>query len=233
MIVELKNICKDYDQGAQSLRVLHNIDLAIEKGDYAAIMGPSGSGKSTLMNILGFLDRPTEGTYLLDGVDYAEADDAALAAVRNRFIGFIFQSFHLLDHLSAWQNVALPLSFRHTPRAERREMAEQALERVGLADRMDFKPSQLSGGQKQRVAIARALCTHPALLLADEPTGALDSKSGLQILDLFDMLHQEGSTIIMITHEHGVAKRAEKMFHIIDGRIHEGLFSSGEGEELK
>lgn len=232
MIVELKDISKTYMQGGQEVPVLHHIDLSVEKGEYAAIMGPSGSGKSTLMNILGFLDRPTSGTYLLDGKNYAEADDAALAAVRNRFIGFVFQSFHLLDHMSAWQNVALPLSFRHTPRSERRELAEAALERVGLADRMDFYPRQLSGGQCQRVAIARALCTRPTLLLADEPTGALDSRSGLQILDLFDSLHAEGSTIIMITHEHGVAKRAERMLHIIDGRIHEGLFRS-DGEEIK
>ena len=219
MIVELKDLCKDYYQGEQVVPVLHNIDMQVQKGEYVAIMGPSGSGKTTLMNVLGYLDVQTSGQYLFDGQDYSGSSDEEMANLRNTAIGFIFQTFYLLKRKKAWENVALPLSFRDIPRKERREIASEALRRVGLEDRMDFYPGQLSGGQCQRVAIARAICTNPKLLLADEPTGALDSKSGAQIMDIFDLLHEEGASIIMITHEHGVARRAGRTLYIYDGRI--------------
>jgi putative ABC transport system ATP-binding protein len=194
----------------------------MHEGDYYAIMGPSGSGKSTLMNILGYLDTPTKGTYYFEDVDNSRASDTKMARIRNEKIGFVFQSFHLLQRRRAWENVALPLMYGDVPRRERRERAEQALLEVGLKDRMDFYPTQLSGGQCQRVAIARAICTRPKLLLADEPTGALDSKSGQQIMDIFDALHARGMSIIMITHEHAVAERAKRMMHIYDGVLSGG-----------
>ena len=236
MIVELKNLCKEYKTGAQPVQVLNNINMQVEEGEYIAIMGPSGSGKTTLMNVLGYLDVQTSGEYLLNGVDHSGASDEEMATIRNQYIGFVFQTFYLLDRQKAWENVALPLSFRGIPRNIRKEMAEDALEKMGLADRMDFYPRQLSGGQCQRVAIARAMCTKPKLLLADEPTGALDSKSGEQIMNIFDSLHSEGVTIIMITHETGVAKRAERVLHIRDGYLEEGIFHShafGEGGNIK
>ena len=178
------------------------------------------------LNILGYLDVPSSGVYLLDGVDNSAASDEEMARIRNESIGFVFQTFHLLPRQRAWENVALPLSFRGVPRKDRRELAAEALDRVGLLDRLDFYPDQLSGGQCQRVAIARAICTSPKLLLADEPTGALDSKSGLQIMEIFDGLHDEGATIIMITHEMGVAKRAGRVMHIRDGMLTDGVFSA-------
>ncbi len=226
MIVELKNLCKSYDTGAQIVPVLHDINMQIDEGEYIAIMGPSGSGKTTLMNILGYLDVQSSGEYLFDGTDHSHATDEEMAVIRNEKIGFVFQTFYLLERLRAWENVALPLSFRGVPRRERKEMAEAALEKMGLSDRKDFYPNQLSGGQCQRVAIARAMCTGPKLLLADEPTGALDSKSGEQIMAVFDNLHREGVTIVVITHETSVAKRAERIMHISDGYLRDGIFSA-------
>ena len=184
-------------------------------------MGPSGSGKSTLMNILGYLDVPTSGTYLFDGEDNSKASDQKMAMVRNKKIGFVFQSFHLLQRRRAWENVALPLMYGDVPRTERKTRAEEALKRVGLEERMGFYPTQLSGGQCQRVAIARAICTKPLLLLADEPTGALDSRSGQQVMDIFDELSREGISIIMITHERAVAQRAQRILYIYDGILTE------------
>ena len=217
MIVELKSVYKEYTQGKMVVPVLKDINLQMEKGEYRAIMGPSGSGKTTLMNILGCLDVPTKGEYLLEERDHTHLSDAEMAEARNRSIGFVFQTFNLLPRQKAWQNVALPLTYSGISRKMRRDVAAEALRKVGLEDRMDFMPTQLSGGQCQRVAIARAICTSPKLLLADEPTGALDSKSGQQVMDIFDELHRGGATIVMITHEADVAKRAQKIMHIFDG----------------
>ncbi|MDO4543105.1 MAG: ABC transporter ATP-binding protein [Clostridia bacterium] len=219
MIAELKNIEKEYRQGGQPVPVLHEINLNVHENDYLAIMGPSGSGKSTLMNILGYLDAPTSGEYLFEGKNNANASDAKMALIRNSKIGFVFQTFHLMQRRRAWENVALPLLYGDVKKSERKARAEEALRLVGLEDRMNFYPTQLSGGQCQRVAIARAICTRPALLLADEPTGALDSKSGQQIMDIFDTLHDSGMTIVMITHEAAVAERAEEIMYIYDGRL--------------
>ena len=220
-IIELDHIEKTYGSGNSLVPVLHDVNMQVRQGEYIAIMGPSGSGKSTLMNILGYLDTPTGGVYRFDGEDNRNASDARMATIRNEKIGFVFQSFHLLQRRRAWENVALPLMYRNVRRNVRREMAEEALGSVGLSDRVDFYPSQLSGGQCQRVAIARAICGHPKLLLADEPTGALDSKAGQQIMDIFDALHREGITIVMITHERAVAERARRILHIYDGWLRE------------
>ncbi len=217
MLIRLEHIEKTYGTPEHPVPVLHDVNFTMEEGAYYAIMGPSGSGKSTLMNILGYLDTPTSGTYYFEDVDNSRASDVKMARIRNEKIGFVFQSFHLLQRRRAWENVALPLMYGNVPKRERRERAEQALCEVGLKDRMDFYPTQLSGGQCQRVAIARAICTQPKLLLADEPTGALDSRSGQQIMDIFDELHERGMSIIMITHEHAVAERASRMLHIYDG----------------
>ena len=219
MIVELKNICKSYQQGKEPVPVLHNINLSIEKGDYISIMGPSGSGKTTLMNIIGYLDVPTSGSYLLNGVDNTASGDDALASIRNKYIGFVFQSFYLLPKLDALDNVALPLLYADVPVKERRERAKEALERVGLAERIHFMPNQLSGGQCQRVAIARAIVGNPELLLADEPTGALDSAAGRQVMEIFQSLNKSGVTIITITHEQSIADCANKIYRIFDGKI--------------
>ena len=218
-IVELKDICKDYYQGKEPVRVLKNVDLTVEKGEYLAIMGPSGSGKTTLMNLIGCLDVPTSGTYLLDGNNLQDLSDNALADIRNKHIGFVFQSFHLLPKMDALDNVALPLLYAGVPLKERRARAEEALKAVGLEERIHFLPNQLSGGQCQRVAIARAMVGKPDLLLADEPTGALDSKSGEQIMDIFRQLSTEGMTIIMITHEQAIADCADKCYYIRDGEL--------------
>ena len=218
-ILKLTDICKDYLQGKQTVRVLKNINLTVEQGDYLAIMGPSGSGKSTLMNIIGCLDVPTSGTYELNGKDLHNSSDNALADIRNKYIGFVFQSFYLMPKLDAVDNVALPLLYAGVPLKERRERAIQALNAVGLGDRIHFRPNQLSGGQRQRVAIARAIVTKPTLLLADEPTGALDSKAGDQIMEIFRSLSKEGMTIIMITHDPHIAQRAKKVYHILDGEL--------------
>ena len=218
-ILELKDICKDYQQGREPVRVLKNINLTVEKGDYLAIMGPSGSGKTTLMNIIGCLDVPTSGSYVLEGRDLKDLSDDDLAEVRNKHIGFVFQSFHLLPKMDALDNVALPLLYADVPLKERRARAEEALKAVGLGERIHFLPNQLSGGQCQRVAIARAIVGNPELLLADEPTGALDTKAGNQIMEIFRRLSGEGMTIIMITHEPSIAACADKTFRILDGEL--------------
>ena len=218
-ILELKDICKDYQQGREPVRVLKNINLTVEKGDYLAIMGPSGSGKTTLMNIIGCLDVPTSGSYILEGRDLKDLSDDDLAEVRNKHIGFVFQSFHLLPKMEALDNVALPLLYADVPLKERRARAEEALKAVGLGERIHFLPNQLSGGQCQRVAIARAIVGNPQLLLADEPTGALDTKAGHQIMEIFRRLSGEGMTIIMITHEPSIAACADKTYRILDGEL--------------
>ena len=221
-ILKLTDICKDYQQGKEPVRVLKNICLTVEKGDYLAIMGPSGSGKTTLMNIIGCLDVPTSGTYELDGKNLKDLSDDDLADIRNRHIGFVFQHFHLLPKMTALDNVALPLLYADIPLKERRERAADALRSVGLEERMDFYPNQLSGGQCQRVAIARAMVGKPDLLLADEPTGALDTKSGNQIMEIFRQLSSEGMTIVMITHEPSIADCADKTYRILDGELFTG-----------
>ena len=219
-LIEIKNITKRYEMGDNVVMALQDVSLTIEKGEYLSIMGPSGSGKSTFMNILGCLDTPSTGEYRFRGVDVSSLDDDALSAMRNREIGFVFQNFNLLPKLDAVQNVELPLAYAGVTATERRERAVRALERVKLADRMFHKPSELSGGQRQRVAIARALVTNPGILLADEPTGALDSKTGIEIMRLFDELHREGNTIILITHEQEIANYAIRNVYIKDGTIH-------------
>ena len=222
MILELRDICKDYMRGKMVVPVLKDIDLTVSEGEYIAIMGPSGSGKTTLMNLIGCLDRPTSGTRILRGEDLAGMDDNRMADLRNREIGFVFQNAELLPGLSAVENVALPLVYRGIKKTQRREMAKAMLERVGLGDRLEFKPNQLSGGQCQRVAIARAMVGSPSLLLADEPTGALDTQSGQQVMELFRQLNEEGVTIIMITHAPEVACCAKKTYLIRDGQIQIG-----------
>ena len=219
MLIELKGIEKVYEMGAEDVRALRGVDLDIERGEYAAIMGPSGSGKSTLMNIVGCLDTPSAGTYRLNGTDVSEMNANELADVRNQQIGFVFQTFNLLARSSAFHNVELPLVYAGTRRGERRDRTEAALERVGLADRMDHRPAELSGGQRQRVAIARALVNEPSLLLADEPTGNLDSRTGEEIMGLFDHLHAEGNTVILVTHEQHVAGHARRRIAILDGLV--------------
>ena len=219
-ILKLTDICKDYVQGKEPVRVLKNVNLTMERGDYLAIMGPSGSGKTTLMNLIGCLDVPTSGSYLLGDREITKCSGKELAVVRNKEIGFVFQSFHLLPKLTALDNVALPLLYGGVKKEERRERARAALETVGLSDRVDHRPDQLSGGQCQRVAIARAIVGNPKLLLADEPTGALDSASGAAVMELFQQLHDGGSTIIMITHDLGVvASMCEKIAVMYAGHI--------------
>ena len=222
MILNLQNIYKDYQQEKLVVPVLKDVSLTVEEGEYVAIMGPTGSGKTTLMNIIGCLDRPTSGTYELAGENVLKLKDRELSDLRLKSIGFVFQSFQLMPRESAVENVALPLSYAGVRKKERRSRATKALERVGLGDRVNFRPTQLSGGQKQRVAIARAMVNHPKILLADEPTGALDSKSGEQIMELFDSLNEEGVTIVMITHDPKIAAKAKRIVRIIDGEIYEG-----------
>ena len=222
MILNLQNIYKDYQQEKLVVPVLKDVSLTVEEGEYVAIMGPSSSGKTTLMNIIGCLDRPTSGTYELAGENVLKLKDRELSDLRLKSIGFVFQSFQLMPRESAVENVALPLSYAGVRKKERRDRATKALERVGLGDRVNFRPTQLSGGQKQRVAIARAMVNHPKILLADEPTGALDSKSGEQIMELFDSLNEEGVTIVMITHDPKIAAKAKRIIRIIDGEIYEG-----------
>lgn len=224
MILQMRDICKDYPMGKTVTRVLKNVNLDVSEGDYLAIMGPSGSGKTTLMNLIGCLDVPTSGSYLLGDREITKCSGKELADVRNKEIGFVFQSFHLLPKLTALDNVALPLLYGGVKKEERRERARAALETVGLSDRVDHRPDQLSGGQCQRVAIARAIVGRPKLLLADEPTGALDSASGAQVMDLFQQLHQSGSTIIMITHDQGIAQHAHTIMNIRDGVLSGGAF---------
>ncbi len=219
MILELHDVCKSYYRGKNPVRVLNNVSLQVEQGEYIAIMGPSGSGKTTLMNLMGCLDVPTSGKYILDGQDIGKLDDNRLAEIRNRYVGFVFQDFRLLPRMTALDNVALPLLYAGVNLHERKERARKALTAVGLADRMRFLPSQLSGGQCQRVAIARAMVTKPRILLADEPTGALDTAAGEQIMDLFQKFADEGMTIITITHDPEVAARAHKTYLIRDGQL--------------
>ena len=221
-ILKLTDICKDYIQGKEPVRVLKNVNMSVEQGEYLAIMGPSGSGKTTLMNLIGCLDVPTSGQLELDGKALKDLSDDQLADIRNKHIGFVFQSFHLLPKMDALENVALPLLYAGVPLKERRARAEEALKAVGLEERMHFMPNQLSGGQCQRVAIARAMVTRPALLLADEPTGALDTKAGNQIMEIFRNLSREGMTIIMITHEQSIADCADKIYYILDGELNTG-----------
>lgn len=220
MLIDIKKLSKDYVMGDQVVAALKDISLTIQKNEYVAIMGPSGSGKSTLMNILGCLDVPSAGDYFFNKVNVSELDDDALSALRNREIGFIFQNFNLLPKINALQNVEIPLMYAGVPKHERKDRAVEALERVGLTDRMHHKPSELSGGQRQRVAIARALAGKPGILLADEPTGALDSRTGDEIMALFNELHKEGNTIILITHEQEIADHAHRTIFIKDGLVH-------------
>ncbi len=218
-LIEMRDLTRVYQLGPQEIYALRGIDLVVTHGEYVAIMGPSGSGKSTLMNIIGCLDRPTAGQYVLDGIPVESMEDDDLAAVRNKKIGFVFQTFNLLPRTTALQNVELPLVYAKMPRVERHLQAQEALRAVGLGDRMDHQPNELSGGQRQRVAIARALVNKPSLLLADEPTGNLDSQTGREILDLFRDLHSRGNSIILVTHEDDVAREAKRVIHLRDGRI--------------
>ena len=221
MLLELDHIYKDYIQGSMVVPVLKDINLHVDQGEYLAIMGPSGSGKSTLMNIIGCLDKPTKGSFVLNGQDMLKLKESKMADVRLYNLGFVFQTFQLLPKETAIENVALPLIYAKVPRKERMRRAESALTKVGLSDRLHFQPNQLSGGQKQRVAIARAMVNNPKILLADEPTGALDSKSSKQVLELFEQLNAEGVTVIMITHDSGVAQHAKRIVDIFDGEISE------------
>jgi putative ABC transport system ATP-binding protein len=221
-ILKMENIFKSYYMGDEELEVLHGVNLEIHSGEFLSILGPSGSGKSTMMNIIGCLDVPTSGSYVLSGNTPADLDEVDLARVRNKEIGFVFQNFQLLPRMTALQNVELPLIYSGLPLAERKKRAKQMLERVGLGDKMKNLPNQLSGGQQQRVAIARALVTRPTILLADEPTGALDQKTGAQVMQLFEDLNKEGSTIIMITHDEHIAHHAKRVVNILDGYLTEG-----------
>ena len=218
-VAELIGVSKIYGQGDLRVKALDQLDLTVSRGDYLAVMGASGSGKSTAMNILGCLDRPSLGTYRLNGTAVEKLDDDALADVRNRSLGFVFQQFHLLPNATALDNVMLPMVYAGVPPEERKERAAAALERVGLAERLENRPNQLSGGQQQRVAIARAIINRPSLLLADEPTGALDSSTTAEVLELFDELHQQGITLVMVTHEDDVAARARNIVRFQDGCI--------------
>ena len=221
MIIDIRNLYKNYLNGEMEVPVLNDVSLRVDEGEFVSIMGPSGSGKSTLMNIVGCLDRPTSGTYLFNGNDVSSMSDDELSDLRNKGVGFVFQQFNLLPRETAAQNVALPLVYADVAPGERERRAREALDRVGLSDRADFLPPQLSGGQKQRVAVARAIVNDPSILLADEPTGALDSKSGEQLMDLFCDLNRQGMTIVMITHERGVARYARRVLMMNDGILTE------------
>ena len=218
-VIELRDVHRTYKMGNQIVRALDGADATIYPNEYVAIMGPSGSGKSTMMNIIGCLDVPTSGTYILNGQDVSEMDDDELAAARNREIGFVFQTFNLLPRVDCLQNVELPLIYAGHSRSVRREMAADALRSVGLGDRMDHKPNELSGGQRQRVAVARALVNNPSILLADEPTGNLDSKTGIEIMHLFEALYKAGNTILLVTHEEEIAQHARRIVRLRDGKI--------------
>ena len=222
-MISLKNIYKIYNVGGEEVRALDGVDVTIGENEYLAIMGPSGSGKSTLMNMIGCLDTPTSGIYEFEGEMVNEMDDNQLASIRNRKIGFVFQTFNLLPKATAQHNVEIPLIYGNVRRDQRQSMAAGALESVGLGDRMHHKPNELSGGQRQRVAIARALVNNPSIILADEPTGNLDSKSGREIMEIFDALHQAGNTIILVTHEDYIAKHAHRTIRLFDGKVEEDI----------
>lgn len=222
-ILSMTGIVKEYNMGGEISRVLKGIDLSVREGEFLAVLGPSGSGKSTLMNIIGCLDVPTEGEYILSGRAIGEQDEKTLAHIRSKEIGFIFQSFHLLQKQNALENVELPLIYAGMAKHDRVERAKEMLDKVGLSDRMYHLPNQMSGGQQQRVAIARAISTNPTILLADEPTGALDQKTGKQVMELFHKLNDEGRTIIMITHDVNIAKHAKRIVRILDGNLSEGV----------
>ncbi|RRJ88407.1 ABC transporter ATP-binding protein [Paenimyroides tangerinum] len=219
LIIKISDIKRDFALGSEIVYVLKGVDLEIEKGEYVALMGPSGSGKSTLMNILGCLDTPTSGNYTLNGKDVSEMDEKSLAEIRNKEIGFVFQTFNLLPRTTALDNVALPMIYAGKSKSERNERAAEVLEQVGLGDRMDHHPNQLSGGQRQRVAVARALVNHPSIILADEPTGNLDSKTSVEIMMLFDEIHAKGNTVILVTHEEDIAAHAHRIIRLRDGVV--------------
>jgi putative ABC transport system ATP-binding protein len=219
MLIQLMNLSKVYDIGAVRVEALRGVNLSINKNEYVAIMGPSGSGKSTMMNVLGCLDTPSSGEYRLNNHNVSEMDDDQLAEIRNREIGFVFQTFNLLPRANALHNVELPLIYNGTPAQHRKDMARLALEKVGLADRMHHKPNELSGGQRQRVAIARALVNNPSIILADEPTGNLDSKTGDEIMEIFETLHDQGNTIILVTHEEYIAEHSDRIIRLRDGMV--------------
>lgn len=225
-LISLKNIKRHYDVGGEVVRALDGVDLIIKENEYISIMGPSGSGKSTLMNMIGCLDTPTDGNYEFGGELVHKMDDDQLASIRNRKIGFVFQTFNLLPKATALRNVEVPLIYSNIPKEERLETANNALVSVGLGDRVDHKPNELSGGQRQRVAIARALVNSPSIILADEPTGNLDSKSGIEIMRILDQLHSKGNTIILVTHEEDIAKHANRIITIFDGRVKEDIMNS-------
>lgn len=218
-VIKIRNITRDFPLGQEIVKVLKGIDIDIEKGEYVAFMGPSGSGKSTLMNLLGCLDTPTSGQYILNGNDVSKMSDDELAEIRNKEIGFVFQTFNLLPRTSALDNVALPMIYAGASKAQRKERAEKVLTDVGLADRMDHKPNQLSGGQRQRVAVGRALVNNPSIILADEPTGNLDSKTSVEIMNLFDEIHRKGNTVILVTHEEDIAEHAHRIIRLRDGMV--------------
>src|SRR6187455_695207 len=218
-VIETRDLWRTYQMGDEEIHALRGVSIQIERGEYIAIIGPSGSGKSTLMNLIGCLDTPSRGEYWLNSKNVSEMDDDELARIRNQEVGFVFQTFNLLARATALHNVELPLIYGGISSAQRHEMAKQALKAVDLADRITHKPNELSGGQRQRVAIARALVNHPSILLADEPTGALDSHTSMEIMDLFERLHSEGNTIIVVTHEHDIAARAHRVISIRDGQI--------------
>ncbi len=230
-LISLKGIKRYYDVGGEVVRALDGVDVTIVHNEYISIMGPSGSGKSTLMNMIGCLDTPTAGSYEFEGELVHEMDDNQLASIRNRKIGFVFQTFNLLPKATALRNVEVPLIYANMPRADRIERAAESLEAVGLGDRMHHKPNELSGGQRQRVAIARALVNRPSILLADEPTGNLDSKSGVEIMKIFDDLHGHGNTIILVTHEEYIAEHADRTIHIFDGKVKEDVASDEQNRE--
>ena len=218
-IIQTQDLWKTYVMGSEEIHALRGVDLSIDRGEYVAIMGPSGSGKSTLMNLIGCLDTPSKGSYLLNGKQVSEMNDNELARIRNEEIGFVFQTFNLLPRASALHNVELPLVYAGVPSRDRQERAREALRKVELEDRMSHKPNELSGGQRQRVAIARSLVNNPSILLADEPTGNLDSKTGVEIMALFERLHTGGNTIVLVTHEADIAAHAHRVVHIRDGRV--------------